>query len=236
MHGRGEVFAAAVTLASGLKRAPEHEDALDWFLSIYLEELPNPGLERELLQVLQRQADGHSRFGVLLAELEHLERYDKIEALQLAMERHRIVLPDGRAAGPPVDTEPLPESGPAADHDESVERWDRFESPLTGRTDAVAGPNDEAAGPEDGPDVEVVPRKPETAPDATTTAEEDEPRVRYVEPEEVDASGRQQAVPQALLLGIALILAAAAMVWIAFSQTPVAPTEPFEPAGSGVEP
>lgn len=229
MHGRGEVFAAAVTLASGLKRSPEHEDALDWFLSLYLEELPNPGLERELLQVLSRQADGHARFGGLLAELEHLERFDKIEALQLAMTRHGIVLPQRAPATPAFEAPALQAPDPAAD--ESVERWDRFESPMTGRNAAIEAPHPESSAPSDPGEAEAP------APDALDEGESEEgTRVRYVAAEEVAPSPTEQTVPQALLLGVALIIAAAAMVWLAFAQMPEAPVTAFEPAGSGAGP
>ena len=240
MHGRGDVFAAAVTLASGLKRAPEDEDALDWFLSLYLEELPNPGLEREVLQVLAQRHDGGERFDFLVAELEHLGREDKIDALELAMDRHRIVLPEPRMA-PPNAPEPEADAGPEAD--EEGERWDQFESPLEARHEPSghvgAVPETASARTEhDGEDLDE--REPSFGFDDGAEDEHEGPvSVRRVDASELPARDGGRGLMQMLLLGIALLLAAALMVWVAFSSAPPlspAGESPAEVTGSGTTP
>ncbi|MFT4703006.1 MAG: hypothetical protein ACI81R_000694 [Bradymonadia bacterium] len=130
-HDRGDVNAAVVTLASGLRRRPDHEDAVDWFLDLYLEEVQNTGLERELLRVLEQRADGYNRYESLVAELEHLERFDKVDALEIALERTDIKL--RRASAPQVlmatPAAPLSEGTPKP----AGERWDEFQSPIEDR-------------------------------------------------------------------------------------------------------
>lgn len=242
MHGRGDVFAAAVTLASGLKRTPEDEDALDWFLALYLEELPNPGLEREVLQVLALRKDGGERFDFLVAELEHLGREDKIDALELAMDRHRIVLPEVQAAPAPVATPDGPqEGGPAP------ERWDQFESPLEARNEpsghvaAVLGDADSDAAERqlawERSDAPPVRSDDGVGDDAM---DDDAPfSVRHADPAEIPVNSDARGLPQMVLLGVALIVAAALMVWVAFSSAPpLAPIDgaAFESAGSGSAP
>ena len=67
MHARGETARAAMILAQGLKREPQDADAVEWLLHLYVEEIPSPGMERELLQILCQQPNGRYLLDVVRA-------------------------------------------------------------------------------------------------------------------------------------------------------------------------
>lgn len=93
MHERGETVRAAVVLAEGLKREPDAIEALEWLLHLYVEEIPNPGMEREILQILELQPNGTELLALVVAELEEMGADEKIDALERVRERDNL-LPD----------------------------------------------------------------------------------------------------------------------------------------------
>ena len=100
LYDRGELVPAAMTLVEGLKRSPQDDQALDELLSLYARELPNPGMERDLLMVLHQREDGWERLRLLEGELEGLDSGDKLQAIERARKGEGLFLeePAGVAA------------------------------------------------------------------------------------------------------------------------------------------
>ncbi|MBN1947823.1 MAG: hypothetical protein JW797_19305 [Bradymonadales bacterium] len=69
LYQRGDAIRAAFLLAEGIKRSPGEEEALRWFLQIYVEDIDSPGLEQELIRVLQTQPDGQQLLELVSSEL-----------------------------------------------------------------------------------------------------------------------------------------------------------------------
>ena len=67
LHGKGEIVNAAIVLAEGLKRDRNNADAMEWFVALYVREVPNPGLETDVISVLavQDNAANSTRFLIL---------------------------------------------------------------------------------------------------------------------------------------------------------------------------
>ncbi len=86
MHARGDVVRASVILAQGLKRAPGDIEAVEWLLHMYVEELPNPGIEPDLLVVLSKQPNGADLLALVQAELSNLGATDKLRALDKVLD------------------------------------------------------------------------------------------------------------------------------------------------------
>lgn len=160
MHERGDAVRAAFILAEGLKREPDHGEALEWLLHLYVEELPNPGIERELLYILVAQRNGHELYDIVEAELEELGRHEKLDALHRTAQREGISFdapppepaPVARAPIAPSQVEqaelPITDAGGPA-----RERWDEFDSPLTHAPDSVRVPRADEEPPAPGPGV-----------------------------------------------------------------------------------
>jgi hypothetical protein len=147
MYEQQEVVRAATILAEGLKRDPAQVQALEWLMELYVHELPSPGLERELLCILEQQANGQELFELMERELEGEAGEDKLHALRKVMQRERITLrhqPPATATGPlslPTPTSPPPRelelrTGVTAEpHEGPEEDWDAL---ATGDADTRA--------------------------------------------------------------------------------------------------
>ncbi len=158
MHERGDAVRAAFILAEGLKREPDHGEALEWLLHLYVEELPNPGIERELLHILMAQRNGHELYDIVEAELEELGRHEKLDALHRTAQREGISFDAPPPEPPPVARAPL-----APEHVEQAElpipdvggpareRWDEFDSPLAHAPDSVRVPRADQDEPPSAP-------------------------------------------------------------------------------------
>lgn len=139
MHARGEAVRASVILAQGLKRDPSDVEAVEWLLHMYVDELPTPGIEKDVLQVLERQPNGAYLLDLVRAELEEVGGYEKLHALDKTLAQGRFVLRDTPepepvapapvAAPEPVAPAPAPEPPPTGPRGEN---WDAFDSPFEG--------------------------------------------------------------------------------------------------------
>ena len=87
MERREKYTQAFVIMAEGLKRNPDHADALEEILQVYIHKIQNPGFERDLLAVLDAQATGFDILELILAELVESDNQAKIYALKEARER-----------------------------------------------------------------------------------------------------------------------------------------------------
>jgi hypothetical protein len=134
MHGRGDAVRAAYILAEGLRRDPRNAEALEWLLHLYVEEVPQPGMENDVLLILDRQPNGRELLAIVEAELRELRHEAKLLAIRKVQARDGLVT----GAQPKVVPEPEPPPAPPAapsrsGRDEAprpVEHWDRFNSPL----------------------------------------------------------------------------------------------------------
>ena len=154
MHARGDAVRAAVILAQGLKRDPKDAEAVGWLLHLYVEELPNPGIEADLLQVLSMQPNGADLLAIVRAELDELGLHAKRKALDKTLDHTPLQF----ASGPPPGPEPVasvaaerPASHSASELAQPPaprgggENWESFDSPFgdgTGETapQATAAP------------------------------------------------------------------------------------------------
>lgn len=140
MHARGEAVRASVILAQGLKRDPSDVEAVEWLLHMYVDELPTPGIEKDVLQVLERQPNGAYLLDLVRAELEEVDGYEKLHALDKTLAQGRFVLRDVREPDPePVAAAPAPapsDTPPPTPEPAAVagrgENWDAFDSPFDG--------------------------------------------------------------------------------------------------------
>jgi hypothetical protein len=156
LHARGEVVRAAVVLSQGLRRDPSDADALEWLLHLYVEEVPGPGLEEDLLRALERAPNGGELLGLVSAELEGLECHDKLNALRRRMDVSGIRLPErvSSVRRTPADAAPEPALEAGVQSPETsvpggraTERWDAFDSPLERAGSVLSdGPPDGSAG------------------------------------------------------------------------------------------
>ena len=107
-YSRGDTVRAAFVLAEGLKRTPEHAEALEWLMELYVKELRTTGIEGELIEILSTQANGRVLYEVLENELEEAEAYQKLKALDDAR-RNAGALPEpSTTASEPATTAPAP--------------------------------------------------------------------------------------------------------------------------------
>ena len=155
MHDRGEAVRAAILLAEGLKRDHQNSEALEYLLHLYVEEIPNPGMEKALLRVLDMQPNGLELFEIIEAELREMGRDAKVDALHEVRGLEGFLEEPPPAFEPPEpqqrSREPEPErfeSEPELDPRDSSglwreelesrragtdDRWEAFENPLAPR-------------------------------------------------------------------------------------------------------
>ncbi|TVR03136.1 MAG: hypothetical protein EA398_06380 [Deltaproteobacteria bacterium] len=119
MHERGDTARAAVVLAEGLKREPGEVEALEWLLHLYVEEIENTGIEREILRILELQTNGLELYALVVAELEAFGADDKLDALERVRSRDGL-LPEPEPEPDPAEAavqratgeeEPMPDAG-----------------------------------------------------------------------------------------------------------------------------
>lgn len=142
MYDRGEVVRAATILAEGLKREPGDVESLEWLLHLYVKEIPNPGLEVEMVKILAAQANGRDLLEIVQSELEAANMGDKIKALDNVRRREGVLMdpptPLHRPAAPAVPASVTrPSQEPEEDQDEqdqAEESWQSFSDP----TDEIA--------------------------------------------------------------------------------------------------
>lgn len=138
MHSRGDAVRAAVILAQGLKREPTDVEAVGWLLHLYVEELPNPGIEADLLQVLALQPNGADLLAIVRAELDELALDEKSRALEKTLEHTPLAFHSAPPAEPPSPTTEAPAERPPSPSSElhepapsaNRENWDSFDSPF----------------------------------------------------------------------------------------------------------
>lgn len=112
MYERGDAASAAFMFANGLLRDADNEEALNWLLMLYVEKIPKPGMEREVLKVLERQPDGFELFELIETRLAEQGAADKIDALWQMRERTGYLRERASAAVVPPPIEPAGEDGP----------------------------------------------------------------------------------------------------------------------------
>ena len=111
MHERGEFVRAAILLADGLRRSPGDEEALQQLLDVYLRDISTPGIEKEILQALERQPDGLDLYDLIERQLDAAGDLRRIEALRKTREYLGVLVePDPYVAPAPAD----PSAGYAA--------------------------------------------------------------------------------------------------------------------------
>jgi len=123
LHGKGEIVNAAIVLAEGLKRDRNNADAMEWFVSLYVREVPNPGLETDVISVLAVQDNAANLLSLIESDLISAGAESKLSALRKARSRD----PQFSGAAQAVSTSeaaPEPAAAPAAEY------WDAFASPL----------------------------------------------------------------------------------------------------------
>lgn len=126
LHGKGEVVNAAIVLAEGLKRDRNNADAMEWFISLYVREIPNPGLETDIIAVIAVQDNATNLLTLIESDLISVGAEAKLSALRKARNRD----PQLSGASPAVASaaaaaDPAPAPAPAAQ-----EYWEAFASPL----------------------------------------------------------------------------------------------------------
>lgn len=122
MYDRGEVVRAATILAEGLKREPTNVEALEWLLHLYVKEIPNPGLEIEVIKILAAQGNGLDLLELVQDELEAARLFDKIKALDNVRRREGLLLElPHPSAGKGSKGPAFPRSADAASHSEPDE-------------------------------------------------------------------------------------------------------------------
>jgi hypothetical protein len=123
LHGKGETVNAAIVLAEGLKRDRNNADAMEWFVSLYVNEVPNPGLETDVIAVLAVQDNAANLLSLIESDLISAGAESKLSALRKARSRD----PQLSGAAPAVAA---PEAAPAPVAAPAAEYWDAFASPL----------------------------------------------------------------------------------------------------------
>ena len=125
LHGKGEIVNAAIVLSEGLKRDRNNADAMEWFVSLYVNEVPNPGLETDVIAVLAVQDNAANLLSLIESDLISAGAELKLSALRKARSRD----PQLSGAAPAVAA---PEAAPAATPAAApaAEYWDAFASPL----------------------------------------------------------------------------------------------------------
>lgn len=264
LYEQQKTFEACITLSNGLKHHPHEEDALDWFLRMYCEEIPRPGLEADVLRILQKRADGADRFENLCAELEHLGAEEKYEALFDAVERHGIRF--RRPTGPssaiasgeaPLSSAPAGAGGETSDASGAApalpgpassgtsERWDRFSSPLDEADAAVPDAAPAATPePEQAEDVAAEPT-PETPAEGSERFElgtmdtlPEELRAQYAPTGRLPATKPKPNWTAIVVASVIVVGAFAFYVWGANTQEPPSDAPAFAPvveaSGEGV--
>lgn len=122
---KGDRIRAAVTIIEGLRKDPGNDEALDELIRVYVDELPGPGLERDLVEVLQLRDDAGTR----LAFIEHALEGESGEAKASALSTlfSKSPRPRDRSKRAPVEpVEATPEPTPV-DEATSGEPRDAFE-------------------------------------------------------------------------------------------------------------
>lgn len=125
LHGKGETVNAAIVLAEGLKRDRNNADAMEWFISLYVREVANPGLETDVIAVLAVQENAANLLSLIESDLINAGADAKLAALRKARSRD----PQLSGAVPAVqqaDTTPTEAAAPAP----AAEYWEAFASPL----------------------------------------------------------------------------------------------------------
>ena len=151
MHACGDAVRAAVILAQVLKRDPSDAEAVELLLHLYVEELPGPGIESDLLKVLSRQPNGADLLAIVEAELEEVGGFEKLKALDKVMDAEPVHLRSAHEApAPQPEPEPVaPANSPQARAPSSEfvgvaappvargDNWDGFDSPFEEETGRV---------------------------------------------------------------------------------------------------
>lgn len=133
MYARGDAVRAAVILSQGLKRDPSDAEAVEWLLHLYVEEVPNPGMESAVLQVLARQSNGGELLEIVEAELAEIGAADKLRAIDKVLDLEGITFPEPAPPEPEPGPEPEPDPEPASVSETRPsggdERWEAFDDP-----------------------------------------------------------------------------------------------------------
>lgn len=88
---RGEIMRAFFQLVNGLKRNPDDEPALDLLVDLYIREFESPGVERDLLIVLERVPHGIDLYEVIYASLEKSGDDRRLKSLVQTRERENLL-------------------------------------------------------------------------------------------------------------------------------------------------
>ncbi len=91
MAERGDPLRTALILSEGLRRDPGNVDAVDWLLNLYVNEVPRPGMEREVLRVLELQPDGFDLYEVVEARLSEMGQEEKLVRLRRVRTRNQLL-------------------------------------------------------------------------------------------------------------------------------------------------
>lgn len=99
---RGEIMRAFYQLVNGLQRNPRDEHALDLLVDLYIREFQSPGVERDLLLVLEIVPQGIDLYEMIYASLEKSGDERRLKSLIQTREREQL-LPDTAQASAQED-------------------------------------------------------------------------------------------------------------------------------------
>lgn len=105
MVDRGQTMRAFFVLVNGLRQNPNDEHALNLLVDLYIRDIDSPGVETELLQVLQVVPNGLDIYEMIHASLEQSGDDRRLKSLLQHRERQGL-LPDLPAPPPPLEHAP----------------------------------------------------------------------------------------------------------------------------------
>lgn len=88
---RGEIMRAFYQLVNGLQRNPSDEPALDLLVDLYIREFHSPGVERDLLLVLETVPQGIDIYEMIFASLEKSGDDRRLKSLVQTKERENLL-------------------------------------------------------------------------------------------------------------------------------------------------
>lgn len=105
---RGETMRAFYQLVNGLQRNPGDEPALDLLVDLYIREFHSPGVERDLLLVLESVPQGIDIYEMIYASLEKSGDDRRLKSLVQTREREDLLpfYADNPASAQPISTSP----------------------------------------------------------------------------------------------------------------------------------
>ncbi len=209
----GDHARAFIVLSAGLKRQPDHQDALDELVHLYIHDIPNPGMERDLLAVLDVQVTGLDTFDVIVAELQEAGDHHKIRALEEVRDR------GGFLSNPPVEEPPPPlVAKPLVSRRASLqeELWESFSDPNQAPAEVIP-----FVAPE-------LPREPEVVRESPSFHRPRTKTVEHPTPSLPTQPLTETPFPWAISLSVVALLLSSVSLYISLSR-PAETASGFDP-------